>query len=87
PGAVHDSWLASFGFSPYARRRTQAVLDDFHALLGSGDKDSDCLLAVFPYAFIAGRNRESLLDRLSVSMKISSGLRKELAAFMGEYDE
>lgn len=84
PGAIHDSLLRSFGFTVYTRYRVKAVLDDFHALSDSHDVDSDCLFALFPYAFLADRNRDSLLDRFP---DISDGLRKELVAFIGENDE
>lgn len=84
PDAVHTSLLKSFGFTPYAGFRVQAVLDDFHILSGLEDKDSDCLFAIFPYVFLTDSNRDSLPDRFS---GISDGLRKKLANFMGEHNE
>ncbi len=85
PGAIHNSLLKSLGFTPYAGLKVQAVLDVFHRLTSSEeDKDSDCLFALFPYAFLTYSKRDSLLEKFS---GISSELRKELSAFMGEHDE
>lgn len=85
PVTVHDSVLRSFGFTSYAGLRVKAVLDDFHKLANiKEDKDSDCLFALFPYAFITDSNRDSLLNRFS---GISSELRKEFSNFIGEHDE
>lgn len=71
-------------FTYYAGLRVKAVLDDFHTLAGSEDRDSDCLFALFPYAFLTDSNRDSLPGKFS---GISGGLREELSAFMGENDE
>ena len=92
PGNTPENLRLSLHYSSfregsyYTGLRVQAVLDDFHEIAGYKQGDFDCLFAVFLYEFIADCKRDSWLDRFSVSMKISSSLRKELAAFMGKHD-
>ena len=91
PEAKYDKLLKSLGFTSYARNRLQAVITDFHALMASvnapENTDFDCLFAVFPYALITCRDKSALPGKISGSMRITSGLNRELSAFMGIDDE
>ena len=80
---VYDKLLKSIGCNVYTRSQLQKVITDFHAIHQSENADFDCLFAIFPYAYLADRHQNPLLDMLSKSISISNELKKELVIFTG----
>ena len=81
-----EKTLKSLGFGALVRSQLQAVFSDFHKMYPE-NADSDCLFAVFPYAFISGMPQGETLDKLAGKMRISKDLLEELKFFIGVSDE
>ena len=84
---LYDKLLKSIGCNMYTRSQLQMVITDFHALHQSESADFDCLFAIFPFAYLAGRHQAPLLDKLFESISISGELKKELEIFTGAGNE